>query len=614
MEEFKDFRTYIANLEKDEATMAKGICKVIPPEGWFRRDYSSIDITIPNPIRQCVAGRAGIYEVNLFEVKPMSLGDFQYFASHNSFECDSYPERERKFWRSLGVACSWDEPIYGADYVGSLFGNDKACSWNVNDLDSILTLIGSEVPGVSNAMLYVGTWRAMFAYHVEDMNLYSINYVHLGASKSWYSIPQKYKARFENMAQAHFYEDYRECHEFLRHKTKLFSPSQLKENGIEYNMVVQHAGEFVITFPGAYHAGFNHGYNIAEATNFATPRWIEHGKRAKRCVCRPFSVSIDMDLLETLYLRQVFASKSKSRDVKTAKKMRCLCGKNPPLDDPVKPVAPELIFCCAACHLYCHKECIYEGSSASASAGGAASLSNLPVDLLCHICYSLENDGKWIPCSSESAEANADGCGLALSKTQALQNSLQTALVGGGKKRSREKQIFKIHDTISISSPGTSEEFVAVIVDMEDGLARVHAKGTKRESDVWVTLDDTCRVILRDGIAMNQPEPEELPPPPPLVPPPPKKAAKEPAISPAVPKERFIPVVTPLFPDAVFETLRSRIILLLQKMPSRDFQAMSPQVFALCRIDANATTQAVTSTLESLTGTTREVCVCLSFC
>ena len=44
--------------------------------------------------------------------------------------------------------------------------------------------------------------------------------------------------------------------------------------------MTQQAGEFMVTFPYAYHAGFNHGYNCAESTNFATQRWIEYGKQA----------------------------------------------------------------------------------------------------------------------------------------------------------------------------------------------------------------------------------------------------------------------------------------------------------------------------------------------
>lgn len=44
--------------------------------------------------------------------------------------------------------------------------------------------------------------------------------------------------------------------------------------------ITQEAGEFMVTFPYAYHAGFNHGFNCAESTNFATERWIEYGKHA----------------------------------------------------------------------------------------------------------------------------------------------------------------------------------------------------------------------------------------------------------------------------------------------------------------------------------------------
>lgn len=58
----------------------------------------------------------------------------------------------------------------------------------------------------------------------------------------------------------------------------------------------------MITFPYGYHAGFNHGLNCAESTNFASLRWIDFGRKATQCLCRADNVKIDMEIFAEKYL------------------------------------------------------------------------------------------------------------------------------------------------------------------------------------------------------------------------------------------------------------------------------------------------------------------------
>lgn len=129
------------------------------------------------------------------------------------------------------------------------------------------------------------------------MDLFSINYIHFGAPKFWYAVPQADADRFENVTRSYFPNDANLCDQFMRHKSCTLSPTKLAQEGIRVNKLVQLQNEFVITFPRGYHAGFNMGFNCAESVNFALPYWLEIGKKAKACTCVNFSVRIDVDRL-----------------------------------------------------------------------------------------------------------------------------------------------------------------------------------------------------------------------------------------------------------------------------------------------------------------------------
>ncbi|CAI7568083.1 hypothetical protein PCG10_009791 [Penicillium crustosum] len=213
---------------------------------------------------------------------------------HEEYTAERCEELETNYWKSL----MYNNPMYGADMPGSLF-EDSTETWNVAKLPNLLDVLGQKVPGVNTAYLYMGMWKATFAWHLEDVDLYSINYIHFGAPKQWYSISQEDAPRFEQAMRSIWSSDAKNCDQFLRHKTYLVSPSLLKSQyGITVNRLVHYEGEFVITFPYGYHSGYNIGYNCAESVNFATEQWLDYARIAKKCHCEADSVWIDVDEIE----------------------------------------------------------------------------------------------------------------------------------------------------------------------------------------------------------------------------------------------------------------------------------------------------------------------------
>ncbi|KAM9848656.1 lysine-specific demethylase 4A [Aulostomus maculatus] len=298
-EEFKDFSRYIAYMESQGAHKA-GMAKVIPPKSWKpRKTYDDIDeLMIPAPIQQVVTGQSGLFTQYNIQKKPMTVHEFRKTSNMDKF-CNpryvDFDELERKFWKNL----TFNPPLYGADVSGTLYDPDVT-EWNIGHLNTILDTVESEsgikIKGVNTPYLYFGMWKSAFAWHTEDMDLYSINFLHFGEPKSWYAVPPEHGKRLERLAKGFFPGNAQSCEAFLRHKMTLISPSILKKYGIPFEKVTQEAGQFIVTFPFGYHAGFNHGFNCAESTNFATQRWIDYGKQATLCSCRQDMVKISMDV------------------------------------------------------------------------------------------------------------------------------------------------------------------------------------------------------------------------------------------------------------------------------------------------------------------------------
>lgn len=219
--------------------------------------------------------------------------DAGHHVSVRDWDVPSCRAIEAEYWRTLNLGTP---PMYGADQQGTLF-DDRTTQWNVGTLDSLLSrTLKCALPGVTTPYLYFGMWRASFAWHVEDMDLYSINYIHFGAPKQWYAIRQADRKRFESVMASTFPAEARKCAHFLRHKSFLVSPSVLASHGIQPLRLVQHAHEFVITYPYGYHSGYNLGFNCAESVNFALPTWIEIGRRADYCRCPLAQESVHFDV------------------------------------------------------------------------------------------------------------------------------------------------------------------------------------------------------------------------------------------------------------------------------------------------------------------------------
>lgn len=83
-----------------------------------------------------------------------------------------------------------------------------------------------------------------------------------GSTKTWYGIPGAHAEKFEETIMKEAPELFEQQPGLLYQLVTMMNPGRLQKMGVDVFAVDQRPNEFVITFPKAYHCGFNHGVRL----------------------------------------------------------------------------------------------------------------------------------------------------------------------------------------------------------------------------------------------------------------------------------------------------------------------------------------------------------------
>ncbi|KAG7954364.1 hypothetical protein I3843_11G012400 [Carya illinoinensis] len=293
-------KTAIANLNRSLAARNPGSDPKTPPTFTTRQQQIGFCPRRPRPVQRPVWQSGGYYTFQGFEAKAKAFEKSYLKKCPKRGTSPSALEIETLYWKA-----TVDKPFsveYANDMPGSAFvpfSPKKSreagweglslgeTAWNMRGVSrsngSLLRFMKEEIPGVTSPMVYVAMMFSWFAWHVEDHDLHSLNYLHMGAGKTWYGVPREAAVAFEEVVRVHGYGGEVNplvTFSILGEKTTVMSPEVFISAGVPCCRLVQNAGEFVVTFPRAYHTGFSHGFNCGEAANIATPEWLRVAKDA----------------------------------------------------------------------------------------------------------------------------------------------------------------------------------------------------------------------------------------------------------------------------------------------------------------------------------------------
>ncbi|XP_027349831.1 putative lysine-specific demethylase JMJ16 [Abrus precatorius] len=177
--------------------------------------------------------------------------------------------------------------------------------WNLNNMlslpGSLLSFESSQASHNFSPRVHVGMCFSPLNWKVEEHHLYSLSYMHLGEPKVWYSVPARFSVNFETIWKKYLPDLCAGQPDMHNKLVMQLSSSILKAADIPVYRCVQCPREFVLVFPGAYHSGFDCGFNCSEAVSFAPLEWLLHGQNVVELYCeqkRKTIISYDKLLLQ----------------------------------------------------------------------------------------------------------------------------------------------------------------------------------------------------------------------------------------------------------------------------------------------------------------------------
>uniref|UniRef100_A0A1B0CKP7 Protein Jumonji n=2 Tax=Lutzomyia longipalpis TaxID=7200 RepID=A0A1B0CKP7_LUTLO len=218
---------------------------------------------------------------------------------------------EAEFWRHVAVrdshVCVHSGSIdssgwgYGFPAPGAK-AKASPCArhpWNLkvltNNCGSILRSLGP-VMGVTVPTLHVGMLFSACCWYRDPHGLPWIEYLHTGAPKVWYGVPDEQSSNFRTALTSLVPTHCQNKTIWLPSDTAMVPPHMLTDKGVSLCRTEQQPGQFVVIFPRAYTSSIATGYVISESVYFATHKWLDSSHQDFKDIqesCEPTMFSLE---------------------------------------------------------------------------------------------------------------------------------------------------------------------------------------------------------------------------------------------------------------------------------------------------------------------------------